>query len=235
MVRVTTDHGAGDPSIKRCDDNLCLEILKDNQTAVLTISSFNYYPWNNLSVFKTFIDGAFQEIREKGITNLIIDLRFNGGGSPQSSIHLLRYLADEPFIYYSNNPFERKTEKMDEEEIIIPFENRFKGKLYYLIDGTGNSTTGHFMSLVKVLKLGTIVGEELGSNQFCTAGQKICRLPNTKLVYYVANVTAESTATSLPDETGILPDHYVTQGIDDYLNNVDAVKEYTIRLVEKQK
>lgn len=101
-----------------------------------------------------------------------------------------------------------------------------------MIDGNGKSTTGHFMSLVKVLKLGTIIGEELGSNQFCSAGQKICRLSNTKLEYYVANNTHESTATSLPDEAGILPDHAVTQGIDDYLNKVDVVKAYTLKLIQ---
>lgn len=223
-----------DTSIKpACDDNLCFEVLADNQTAILTISSFNYYQWNDLGVFIHFIDSSFAAINQKGIKNLIIDVRFNGGGSQHASIHLLKYLVDKPFIYYSNAQFEGKTAKIDGEELITPFEQRFKGKCYFMIDGNGNSTTGHFMSLVKVFKLGTIVGEELGSNQFCSAGQKICRLSNTKLEYYVANNTHESTATALPDEVGILPDHTVTQSIDDYLNKVDAVKAYTIQLIQK--
>jgi len=53
------------------------------------------------------------------------------------------------------------------------------------------------------------------------------------MVYYVANSPHETTATSLPDEVGILPDFYVTQSIDDYLNKVDAVKNFTINLIEK--
>ena len=89
------------------------------------------------------------------------------------------------------------------------------------------------MSLVKDLDLGTLVGEELGSNQFCSAGGKTCRLLYTKLVYSIANNTHETTATTLPDETGILPDYYVTQNIDEYLNNEDAVKEFTLELIEK--
>ena len=224
-----------DTSIKpACDDNLCFEVLDDNQTAILTISTFNYYQWNDLGVFINFIDSSFAAINQKGIKNLIIDVRFNGGGSQHASIHLLKYLVDKPFIYYSNAQFEGKTAKIDGEELITPFEHRFKGKCYFMIDGNGNSTTGHFMSLVKVFNLGTIVGEELGSNQFCSAGQKICRLSNTKLEYYVANNTHESTATALPDEVGILPDHAVTQSIDDYLNKVDAVKVYTIQLIQKR-
>lgn len=221
--------------IYHCREGLCLEFLEDSQTAVMSITTFNYYPFNNLNVFKAFVDKSMAEINSKGIKNLIIDVRWNGGGSQLASIHLLRYLVKKPFVYYSNVAFEGKTEKIEGEEEFAPFENRYKGKLYFMMDGLGNSTTGHFMSLVKVLNLGTIVGEELGSNQFCSAGQKICRLKHTKLEYYVANNTHVSSATSLPDETGILPDHYVAQSIDDYLNKTDRVREFTINLAQRQR
>ena len=221
-----------DPSINSCLKDLCSEVL-DAKTAVLTISSFNYYEWNNYPVFKYFLDSSMHKINNKKIENLIIDVRYNRGGSQYPSIYLLQHLMDKSFTYYSKAEFEGKTDKIYGEEIIYPLENRFKGKVYFLIDGNGNSTTGHFMSLVKVHNLGTIIGEELGSNQFCTAGQTLCRLNNTKLVISVANNTHISTATKLPDETGILPDFFVTQNIDDYLNKVDAVKNYTLELIRK--
>ena len=221
-----------DQSIDICRNYLCLDFLEDKETAVLSIYSFNYYRWNDFEVFRSFIDSTFTEINNKGIKHLIIDVRQNRGGSQSASIHLLRYLADRPFTYYSNAQFEGKMEKIEGEEVVYPFENRFRGDSYYIIDGVGNSTTGHFMSVVKYFHIGTIVGEELGSNQFCSAGMKTCRLKNTKLEYYVANNTHESLATSLPDERGILPDHYVTQSIDDYLKKKDAVKAYTIQLVK---
>lgn len=223
-----------DTSIPSCGEDLCLEIT-DKETAVLTIASFNFYPWNNLSVFTDFIDKSMKEINEKEIKNLIIDVRFNGGGSMESSTHLLRYLMNKPFSYYSKVEYEGKTGKIYGEEAIVPFKNRFKGKQYFLIDGEGNSTTGHFMSLVKVHKLGTIVGEELGSNQFCSAGQTVCRLSNTKLQYYVANNTHVSTASTLPDEVGILPDYFVTQNIDEYFAKKDIVKDFTFKLINKHK
>jgi hypothetical protein len=223
----------GNP-IFRCTDGLCLEFLDDHKTAVMSITTFNYYPFNNLDVFKAFIDKSMAEIKQKGIKNLIIDVRWNGGGSQHASIHLLQYLAKKPFVYYSRAEYERKTEKTLGEEALSPFKSRFKGKLYFMMDGLGNSTTGHFMSLVKVWNLGTIVGEELGSNQFCSAGQKVCRLKHTKLVFNVANNTHVSTATMLPDETGILPDYHVIQSIDDYLKGIDTVKEFTLNLAKKQ-
>ncbi len=214
-----------DTSIAHCGHNLCLEFLDNNKNAVMTVSSFNYYPWNDLSVFEEFMDNSFKEINKKGAENLIIDLRFNGGGSPESSIYLLKYLVDQPFPYFSDTGYTAG------KGIQEPFDTPFKGKLYFIIDGNGNSTTGHFMAMVKDLNLGTIVGEELGSNQFCTGGQTICRLRNTRLEYYVANNTSKLTITSLPDETGILPDHYITQSINEYLNSVDTVKEFTLKLI----
>jgi C-terminal processing protease CtpA/Prc len=166
----------------------------------------------------TFVDKSFKKLREQSTKNLIIDLRFNGGGSPESSIYLLKHLMNKPFTYFTD-------------ENIKPHANPFKGQLYFLIDGNGKSTTGHFMALAKHHKLGTIIGEELGSNQMCTAGQTVCRLTNTKLVFYVANTESRLHAVDLPDEKGILPDYYITQNIDEYLNNVDTLKEFTVDLI----
>lgn len=231
----TTPSPFFDQSIDFAGKNLDLKITKSTSTAFLTIASFNYYRWNDFDVFKNFIDSSFNVIRTNGINNLVIDLRFNGGGSQSASIHLLQYLVNNPFTYYSTAQFPGKQAKIEGEEVVYPFENRFKGDCYFIIDGFGNSTTGHFMSIIKYFKIGTIVGEELGSNQFCSAGMTTRRLANTKLVYYIANNTHESLAVTLPDETGILPDFYVTQSLDDYLNNIDAVKAFTLQLIEQTK
>jgi C-terminal processing protease CtpA/Prc len=221
-----------DPSENACADQLCLQKVDDN-TAVLTISSFNYYEWDSYPVFKAFVDSSMKVIHQSKIKNLIIDVRYNGGGSQYPSIYLLQHLMDKPFTYYSKVASEDKKEKSFGEDVFYPNENRFKGKVYFLIDGKGNSTTGHFVSLVKANQLGTIIGEDLGSNHFCTAGQTLCRLKNTKVVISIANNTHISTATNLPDEKGIAPDIYVTQTIDEYLKREDVVKNYALELVKK--
>jgi len=87
-----------DPSVKSCPSRICYEVLSnDKKTAILTISSFNYYPWANLDVFKNFIDSSFKKIKEGGIENLVIDLRFNGGGSQQAGIHGSFHVAGKGF------------------------------------------------------------------------------------------------------------------------------------------
>ena len=224
-----------DRTLDLSGNNLSLSFIEGNTIAFLKVASFNYYRWADFEVFKAFIDSSFSEIRKKDVKNLVIDLRQNRGGSQSSSIHLLQYLVNQPFTYYSNAQFEGKRDKIEGEDIVYPFTNRFDGKTCFIIDGVGNSTTGHFMSIARYLKLGTIVGEELGSNQFCSAGMTTKRLANTKLVYYVANNTHESLAIDLPDETGILPDYTVTQGIEDFLIKRDTVKAFAIQLAKQNK
>ncbi|MFH6603014.1 S41 family peptidase [Maribacter algicola] len=211
-----------DNSIPYCGKDLCLELNENKKTAVMTLYSFNYYPWNNFDEFKQFVDESFKKIKEKQVENLIIDLRFNGGGSAESSIYLLKYLSRKPFAYLNGYGMQQ------------PFKDGYNGNLFFLMDGHGKSTTGHFMALAKELGLGTIVGEELGSNQFCTAGQTVLRLSSTKLVYYVANTTSRLADINLPDEKGILPDYTIIQNIDDYLNKVDTVKEFAFKLISDQ-
>ena len=220
-----------DLSIESCKNNLCFEQLPNPKNAVLTISSFNYYEWDKFDVFKKFMDSTFQVIDKERVENLVIDLRFNGGGSSESSIYLLRYLVDQPFSYHIKAEFEGKKEKLESENVQQPFANGYRGKLYFIIDGNGNSATGHFMSVVKFMKLGIVVGEELGSNHFCSAGQTICRTTNTKTEYSVANNTHIAISDPLPAEVGILPDHFINQNIEDYLHKVDAVKAFTLQLL----
>lgn len=222
-----------DRSISFSGNNLSLKFI-DNKIALLRVASFNYYRWNDFDVFKNFIDSSFKEISKRKVQSLIIDVRGNPGGSQSAAMHLLQYLVNKPFTYFSNARFEGKTEKIEGEDEVLPFDNRFKGQCYFMIDGKGNSTTGHFMSIVRYLNLGTIAGEELGSNQFCSAGMTTRRLKNTKLEYYVANNTHESLAITLPDERGILPDHYITQNIDEYFEKTDGVMEFIIKLINNR-
>lgn len=224
-----------DPSIKRHKEELKFESIDNDETGILTISSFNFYPFDNrIELFEDFMDQIFSDLKKNKTKNLIIDVRFNGGGSSESAMYLLRYLMDKPFKYISSAYTQGGKDGEDSrKKLLQPKENKFKGKIYFLIDGHGNSTTGHFMSLAKVHKLGIIIGEELGSNQFCSAGQTPCRLSNTKLMFFTAMNVNLTTATSLPLEKGILPDHYVTQNLAEYLNHVDVVKEFAIQLTKK--
>ncbi|MFK7809537.1 MAG: S41 family peptidase, partial [Saprospiraceae bacterium] len=214
-------------AVNICEDQLCLEII-DDQTALLTIKNWVYYG-QRFSIFKAFIDSSFYEIEKKNIKNLVIDLRGNGGGSSDAGIYLLQHLAKKPFVYF------RKAASEKSNKVFNPLENKFKGTTYFLCDGFGGSVTGHFLSIVKHLKMGLIIGEELGGNKYCTGGQLTYKLSNTDMFYCVGRFVHISESESISDERGVFPDHFISPQIKDYINDVDVELEYTLDLIDKAK
>ena len=65
------------------------------------IGYLEYNECRNYEKFKTFLDSSFTIIRQKGIKNLIIDVRRNGGGNSDLNDLLMTYLYDRPFKSYS--------------------------------------------------------------------------------------------------------------------------------------
>jgi len=213
-----------------CQKDLCLEILEDSNIGVLTIKNFAYYG-DEFPIFKSFIKESFEEINSRKPTDLIIDLRFNGGGPSHAGAFFLQHIFKEPFNYYPNGIKYHD----DLTEALQPVENSFKDKIYILMDGDGQSTTGHVLSLVKEKNRATLIGEELASNQFCTGNQKRnLKLANTGISYQVAQTAFETTVKGFPRDRGIMPDHYIVQSIHDFLNNRDTVMEYAIQLIKVQ-
>lgn len=51
--------------------------------------------------FDTFLDSTFRVIRENHITNLIIDIRKNGGGRGRMADSLFNYLTNQPYQLYT--------------------------------------------------------------------------------------------------------------------------------------
>lgn len=66
-----------------------------DKTATLTVDTFVNYrqPIDGMKLFDTL----FSELKNKGVTHLIVDLRNNGGGSDDAQMALLRHLYQQPF------------------------------------------------------------------------------------------------------------------------------------------
>jgi C-terminal processing protease CtpA/Prc len=68
-----------------------LQFDSASKTAYMLLGSFSG------SGTASFIRSSFRKIRKSGITNLVIDLRSNGGGKVSNSTLLTRYLSDHNF------------------------------------------------------------------------------------------------------------------------------------------
>lgn len=209
-----------------CENQLCFDMNMESNTATITIRHFVY----DKKRFESFIDNCFNQISENKIQNLIIDLKNNGGGDPFCGSYLLQYIANKPYTYFHKDvPRYSKLKKT-----IQPKPNGFKNKPYILVNGLCASTTGHFCSLVKENNLGIFVGDETGSTFTCNDFSKNFTLENTKLILHTARRIVKTTAVTLTNKHGIIPDHYVIPDIDNILNNTDTVLNYTLKLIEKE-
>lgn len=68
------------------------------QTALLWFNDFNEDP----QVFESFLDKQFEQLATQGLTNLIIDVRYNDGGLSQNIKNLLSHITTDP-IYWAKS------------------------------------------------------------------------------------------------------------------------------------
>jgi C-terminal processing protease CtpA/Prc len=206
------------------------EILTEKDTALLTVSTFVYY--DKVDYFRSFMDSCFLEIKDKGINNLILDLRGNGGGDPFCSTILLSYLQKQPVRYFAE-PYGKYTEFA--EPLPLP-KNHFSGNLYTFIDGSCGSTNGHFCALLKYHGLGKFIGTPSGSTYKCNAGKDTeFRLENTQLIVTIGRSTYAAAVQNMDKSAPLMPDVLVNETLDDFLQHRDRFLLAAFEQIEKRK
>lgn len=210
--------------------DLNIEIRQEKDAAVLTIDSFIYYEEKN-KIFFSFVDKAFQKIKQENIHNLIIDLRGNGGGDPFCASYLLSYIEKEPTVYFSKS----YGKYADLSKPIPLADNPFQGNLIIITDGSNFSTTGHFCSLLRYHDVGTFIGQETGGTYTCNAAVRTFDLKNTGLILKLTTGTFTAAVSGFSKDRGIIPHHKVHTNIEDLSNKRDTVLEYAFNLINKKK
>lgn len=200
--------------------------------AVLTIPTFEYYDPVSNQAFKDKIDAFFIEVKENNIENVIIDIQGNGGGDPFCSDYLYSYISPKEYTYYDTLPlngsfYGRLATSQD------PKKNAFKGRLFVLIDSFNFSSAGHFVSLLKYNKVGTLIGEPTGATYICTATQNKIILNNTGINYTYSTEIFKTAVEGMEGDISIDPDIYVSKTIDDYINNRNVAKDTAVELIRK--
>ncbi|SHL38513.1 Peptidase family S41 [Chitinophaga jiangningensis] len=161
--------------------------------AVLTIHSFaNTAIKAGKQHFKTFIDQVFDTLKVRGVPNLIIDLRYNTGGSDVNAAYFSSYFFDKPYRYWDrievtatvagkvkglgsllfHKPVQRdsawlwqkgKTVKdFDFTELQQPAANHYNGKVYVLINGFSMSSCADVAAILSHNRKAVFIGTETG-------------------------------------------------------------------------
>ena len=166
----------------------------------------------------------------RGVRDLVLDLRGNGGGDPYNAASLLEKLITKETAY-----FDAGTSGYADLRAIQPARNGFTGNLYVLIDGGCFSTTGHLCSLLRFHGIGIFIGEETGGSFTCTDNSREIVLRNTGLVLRLSTTVFSTEVSGLTPGRGISADHEVVSTIDDRLAGIDAAMVFARRLVERHR
>ncbi len=193
--------------------------------AVLTVKSFGAS-----NEFDSFMDTFFKTLAEKKIQNLIIDVRDNWGGEPERAAYLFSYLTRKAVPFMSGKYGESYILL---EKPVAPAANAFKGKVYVLINGGCNSSTGFFCALLKYHKIATFIGEETGGGGTCMSMAQNILLKNTGFSFQCATQVYGVAIPGKPTGRGTMPDHTIIPTIQDMIGDKDTVKDHALSLIRK--
>ena len=204
---------------------LKLELMEEQSTALMTVETFIYY--DKVDYFRNFMDSSFLLIREKGIKNLILDLRGNSGGDPFCAVILLSYLENKPVPYFAR-PYGRYA---DLARPVPVAENHFTGNLLTLLDGSCGSTNGHFCALLKYNRIGRFVGTPGGATYKCNAGRNTeFRLDSTRMIITLGRETFEAAVEGMDKRAPLMPDIMVKETYFSFLENRDLILERALKV-----
>ena len=157
-----------------------------------------------------FLKTSFQQLQSYHVDSLLIDVRDNGGGRSSSVDSLMNYLTNKPYKLY-NKIFQKISEDIKNDfkkgysysydeiknlpngqlyNLDIPFtEPRkqnmlYSGKVIVYANDKTYSAASTFVSLIKCLQIGTIIGHT-GSPKIYFADFLQFKLPNIQIEYYV--------------------------------------------------
>ncbi|MBN3034563.1 MAG: hypothetical protein JW861_03195 [Bacteroidales bacterium] len=205
-----------------------LSIDEVNRIAVI-----HFEEMEALDRFSRFADSAFRVIRERGASDLIIDIRENGGGDSR--------VADELFQYISPVPFQQVgslTEKLSRRQMhylettygvqfgpgdttgirtydappLIPLRDnpwRFTGNTILLTSHNTFSAAADLAWTFRYFRMGTVAGEETGGMAVSFGAVIPQSLPHTGIEIGVSSKLACNYGATGEEIHGALPDHEV--------------------------
>jgi len=212
------------------------------------IGYLEYNECRDYEKFKALLDSSFTVIRQKGIKNLIIDIRKNGGGNSDLNELLLSYLYNKPFNSYNSinvkvtddirklNDFYKQfpndtTISLDTYKRNTPINSLlFDGKIYLLTSTFTFSSGADCAMLFKDYNIGIIVGQETGGLPSGYGDSFSFKLPNSGLnasvsYKYFIRPSSEN------DGKGVLPDVPFKYSINDLLKGNDLEMDYVIKQI----
>jgi len=119
-----------------------------------------------------------------------------------------------------------------------PKENRFRGKIYFLMNGASGSTTSEFLAVARSNRLGIFIGEESTGNYTGGNGGEFItmNLPKTGIQVVIPLLYYDNAVRPPVEEgRGTMPDYTVPYNLKDVLSGTDTQLNFAYRLIRGEK
>lgn len=162
-------------------------------------------------------DRAYQQVKD--LSNLIVDVRENGGGSSGNGKKICEYLIHKPQPHCVSPDWE-----------IIPRKDSYKGKLFLLTSTYTFSAAESFTLDLKESGNAIIIGEGTGGD----TGNRPSTFHTTNGIYFRLPTREPSfSPNGFPMEgKSIMPHYEVYQSVNDFMKNRDTVLEFALKMIE---
>ena len=219
--------------------NKYLELsYKPGNIAVLTLRTFfDGFLQQTGENFSHFLDSSFNDINNKQIEKVVIDMRSNQGGNDGNGIILYSYLTQKPFLYYTSQQTVTDTLKESQNPDLglqQPKPNSYKGKVYFLINGRSFSGVAEFSAVAKSNNRGIFIGEECGGGYYgnTSGNEDNVPLPNTQIIVRIPKIKyIMAVKKAKYKDRGVIPDFPVYQTISDVIDHTDSQLESALKIV----
>ena len=201
--------------------------------SVNDVAIMDFRRFNNQKKMEQFADSMFSDLKKRNISNLIIDIRENGGGQSLVGDILLRYISNEPFLqmdkaFVKITPL---TAKLIDEGGITPMiyfheakpsdfikprkpeEGHYNGNVFLLTSNNTFSSASSFAWAFKECDMGKVIGEETGGMNVCYGDILPYELPISKLKCYISFKRFWQLRADENDIHGTLPDIAVPSAV----------------------
>lgn len=241
------------------------EYVDSMETGIYTILWFQKeYIQSKGQSFENYTDSVFQFLEESKGSNLIIDLRDNPGGWTAYGKYLLRYLVDDtgrfmeavyfnrrkvntfdPLVLYDPE-MEDSMELKDEgnllkwvnypNQLIVPMNsNRFKGKVWVLINENSRSCSAVTASALKRLTDAEFLGQQAGGAQGEQGGfVKSFQLPYSGVLVHISTARYIMDGNIENALVGVQPDYLVTYKYEEKVSGIDKEMKLVFELIKEQ-
>ncbi len=219
-----------------------VKILNPN-IAYLKARSFSI---KNIDNYRNSLKQSFTLLKKKKIQNLIIDIRYNGGGSDAIWALLFNYLysgkykinyknhsmpALKWFSIFNKNIYKGKLGKFEDYQWK---KNKYTGKIYLLTNSSTFSAAVNFANAMKFYKVARLVGENTGGYATHFGEAKRFSMPNSKITFDVSSkyfISLDGNKTPQP----VKPHIIIRPTLNELINITDFALKRTIELIKRTK